>query len=125
MNRIHAGEPSRKVRLQRRARLERSDKGLDRRKPLRRVGRKGAERRERMDVARPVVFARDLWRCQARIVGECIGEAQHAHHVLPRSRGGPDTLENLVSLCMPCHTWTHAHPDEATALGLLRSRFGA
>ncbi|WP_188189531.1 HNH endonuclease [Nonomuraea sp. SYSU D8015] len=25
-------------------------------------------------------------------------------HVVPRSRGGSDTCENLVLLCKPCHT---------------------
>lgn len=122
---LQRNQPLRRSRIQRRAQLARTEKHMERRKPLRRMGRKGAERRERMDVARPVVFARDLWRCQARIIGVCIGEAHHAHHVLPRSRGGPDTLENLVSLCGPCHVWVHGHPDEATALGLLRSGWAA
>lgn len=41
------------------------------------------------------------------------------HHKLPRSRGGKDTEQNCVLLCVPCHTWTHDHPREAVRLGLL------
>lgn len=30
-----------------------------------------------------------------------------AHHVVPRGAGGPDDLENLVTLCRPCHGVMH------------------
>lgn len=30
-----------------------------------------------------------------------------AHHVVPRSEGGPDRLENLITLCRPCHGVMH------------------
>lgn len=30
-----------------------------------------------------------------------------AHHVVPRSAGGPDDLANLVTLCRPCHGVMH------------------
>lgn len=33
----------------------------------------------------------------------CKAPAQHRHHVIPLSRGGLSTLENLVALCIPCH----------------------
>lgn len=26
-----------------------------------------------------------------------------AHHIIPRSQGGPDTLHNLITLCCECH----------------------
>lgn len=42
------------------------------------------------------------------------------HHVLPRGRGGPDELSNLVALCRAHHDWVHAHPDLSKPLGLLR-----
>jgi hypothetical protein len=35
--------------------------------------------------------------------------ALHAHHLLPHSRGGPTTVENLRLLCSEHHTLTH-HP---------------
>ena len=35
-------------------------------------------------------------------------------HVLPKSRGGPDTWENLVAACVPCNTRKgNRTPDEA------------
>jgi len=30
------------------------------------------------------------------------------HHILPRSRGGRDTEDNLVTLCWRCHAWAHS-----------------
>jgi len=27
----------------------------------------------------------------------------HAHHIIPKSQGGPDTMENLITLCDLCH----------------------
>jgi 5-methylcytosine-specific restriction endonuclease McrA len=42
---------------------------------------------------------RDLGRCQ---VPGCSRRAVHAHHLVPRSRGGADTADNLVALCA-CH----------------------
>jgi len=42
------------------------------------------------------------------------------HHVLPRGRGGPDALANLVTLCRGHHDWVHAHPELSKPLGLLR-----
>ncbi|MEY7847723.1 HNH endonuclease [Natrarchaeobius sp. A-rgal3] len=32
-----------------------------------------------------------------------------AHHVVPRSAGGPDELENLLTLCRPCHGVIHQY----------------
>ncbi len=46
------------------------------------------------------VRERDLGRCQ---VPGCSRRAVHAHHVDPRSHGGPDTKENLVALCAIHH----------------------
>lgn len=30
-----------------------------------------------------------------------------AHHIVPRAQGGPDDLENLLTLCRPCHGVIH------------------
>ena len=45
------------------------------------------------------VRERDLGCCQ---VPGCSRRAVHAHHVVPRSRGGSDDPSNLVALCA-CH----------------------
>jgi hypothetical protein len=42
------------------------------------------------------------------------------HHVLRRSQGGPDTPENLVTLCRAHHDWVHTNPKHARELGLLK-----
>lgn len=33
------------------------------------------------------------------------------HHIVPLSLGGPDTLSNLVELCLSCHSKAHNHRD--------------
>lgn len=32
-----------------------------------------------------------------------------AHHIVPLSADGPDTLNNLVELCLNCHSLAHNH----------------
>lgn len=34
-------------------------------------------------------------------------ELLHAHHVIPLSCGGPDTIDNLIILCPNCHAIAH------------------
>jgi len=33
----------------------------------------------------------------------CSARAVVADHIVPRAKGGPDTLGNLRGLCIPCH----------------------
>jgi hypothetical protein len=56
---------------------------------------------------------RDLGRCQAP---GCSHRAVHAHHVVPRSRGGSDDPENLVALCA-CHHLLGIHGGYMTVRG--------
>ena len=49
-------------------------------------------------------------RCRQR--GE-LRLATDADHIVPRSRGGRDTLENLQSLCKSCHGIKSATEDGA------------
>ena len=42
----------------------------------------------------------------------CVIEGHNYHHVLPRSLGGPNTVENLKHACVPCHTWIHGGKDK-------------
>ena len=57
------------------------------------------------------VFDRDDWSC--RCCGlEARGDGNvelHAHHVDPRSEGGSDALENLLTLCRHCHRKLHGN----------------
>jgi 5-methylcytosine-specific restriction endonuclease McrA len=48
-------------------------------------------------------FVRDGWRCR-----HCRRwEDLHPHHMVYKSQGGADTLENLICLCFRCHTMHH------------------
>lgn len=64
----------------------------------------------RIPLNRRAVFARDRHRCQY-----CGGSAENLDHVVPRSRGGDHTWENVVAACRPCNTRKGDRtPDEAT-----------
>jgi 5-methylcytosine-specific restriction endonuclease McrA len=51
-------------------------------------------------ITRRAVFARDRWTCQY-----CGGERSGLtiDHVIPRSKGGPSSWENIVTCCAPCN----------------------
>lgn len=53
----------------------------------------------RIAVNRRTVFARDGSRCQY-----CGAPAENLDHVVPRSRGGQHTWENVVAACRRCNT---------------------
>lgn len=54
---------------------------------------------QRRRVTRRAVFARDGWACQY-----CGSQATlTVDHVIPRSKGGPSTWENIVAACAPCN----------------------
>ena len=53
---------------------------------------------------RTQVKARDCWQCQ--ICGDVEGAPfciLHAHHIVPRSKGGTDSPDNLITICDLCH----------------------
>ncbi|MDP8976788.1 MAG: HNH endonuclease [Actinomycetota bacterium] len=52
----------------------------------------------RIGLNRRSVFARDGHRCQY-----CGSAAENIDHVVPRSRGGTHTWENVVAACRPCN----------------------
>ena len=44
-------------------------------------------------------FERDNWRCR-----HCRDTSSlHPHHVIYKSHGGLDRLDNLITLCVQCH----------------------
>jgi 5-methylcytosine-specific restriction endonuclease McrA len=65
--------------------------------------------RRRVPLNRRAVFARDLHACQY-----CGHGAENLDHVMPRSRGGTHTWENVVAACRRCNTRKGDRtPDEA------------
>ena len=54
--------------------------------------------RNRVPLSRRAVFARDGHRCQY-----CNRAAENIDHVVPRSRGGPHTWDNVVASCRACN----------------------
>jgi 5-methylcytosine-specific restriction endonuclease McrA len=62
-----------------------------------------------ISVNRRTVFARDGHRCQY-----CGAQAESIDHVVPRSRGGPHSWDNVVACCRRCNTKKEDHlPHEA------------
>lgn len=52
----------------------------------------------RVPVTRRGVLRRDAYRC-----GYCGRSASTVDHILPRSRGGADSWENLMACCLACN----------------------
>jgi len=68
--------------------------------------------RRRIALNRRAVFARDRHICQY-----CGSSAENLDHVVPRSRGGMHTWENVVAACRKCNTRKGDRtPDEAGML---------
>lgn len=72
---------------------------------------------------RRAVILRDKDTCQARgLMGvRCYGK-RDPHHIWPHGTGGPDTLENLITLCRAHHSAVHDRPWDSIPLGLLKGR---
>ncbi|MFE3839401.1 HNH endonuclease [Pseudogemmobacter sonorensis] len=71
------------------------------------------------DKLREIILCRDRRLCQ-----QCLraGKAGHAHavdHIIPKSKGGTDDLDNLEALCKRCHAEKTAH-EGAEAQAALR-----
>ena len=98
---------------------------LDRRGPLKPVSaRRSGERVKRRRVVASALD-RDGGCVAAGLVVDvaCWGPLD-GHEPIARSawRAGYLEVDNVVTLCRAHHDWTHAHPDEATALGLRKTR---
>jgi|SRR6056297_1967873 len=74
---------------------------------------------KRIMLSRKNVFRRDHHRCQYCRSADRLT----IDHVMPKSRGGKDTWENLVAACVPCNNRKgNRTPDEAE-MPLLRTPF--
>ena len=40
------------------------------------------------------------------------GIKMHCHHIVPAARGGQDTFENCIPLCLNCHAEVEAYNDK-------------
>lgn len=69
----------------------------------------------RVPLNRRAVFARDGSRCQY-----CKRPAENLDHVLPRSRGGTHTWENVVAACRRCNTVKGNRTPGEAGLHLIR-----
>jgi 5-methylcytosine-specific restriction endonuclease McrA len=74
--------------------------------------------RTRAPLTRRAVFARDNWSCQY-----CGGTAENLDHVIPRSRGGEHTWENVVAACRRCNARKENHLPSDIGLRLRRKPF--
>ncbi len=72
--------------------------------------------RRRAALSRRGVFLRDGGRCQY-----CSARAESIDHVVPRSRGGPHTWENVVAACRRCNSRKRDRSVEDAGM-VLRSR---
>ncbi|SDG40312.1 HNH endonuclease [Halorientalis regularis] len=61
---------------------------------------------------RQAVYKRDNFQCQncGRRGGPRGNSELHAHHVVPKSKGGTHNLSNLITVCKPCHEQIHGRP---------------
>lgn len=58
------------------------------------------------------VYLRDRGQCQYKLPsGKICGQAQwiDLHHLRPKNQGGPDTVDNLITLCKGHHLLMHDH----------------
>lgn len=95
------------------------------RTPLRTRGNaKTRAGQKRLAAAKAEVYGRANGFCEATTPacpeGRHVG--YHAHHLLPRSQGGPHDADNLLLVCGPAHVWIHTHPADSYEQGWLRHR---
>ena len=71
--------------------------------------------RRRAPLNRRGIFARDDQRCQY-----CGAAAESIDHVIPRSRGGQHTWDNVVAACRPCNVRKRDRLVSETSMRLRR-----
>jgi 5-methylcytosine-specific restriction endonuclease McrA len=84
------------------------------------------------DTRRRQVYKRDDYTCRnCGQTGGDKGETElHAHHIVPKSRGGSHSLSNLATLCKECHRDAHGkktvpwHESNQTYWKWFKKRYG-
>lgn len=74
--------------------------------------------RAQAPLTRRAVFARDEWTCQY-----CGAPAENLDHVVPKSRGGMHTWENVVAACRRCNSRKENRLIEDAGIRLARRPF--
>lgn len=72
--------------------------------------------RARASLSRRAVFVRDEFECQY-----CGAKAENVDHIVPRSRGGAHTWDNVVAACRPCNARKENRTPQAVGLRLRRA----
>ena len=69
------------------------------------------------DHRRSKVYKRDNYACQncGRTGGPHGNAELHAHHIVPKSKGGTHKTSNLKTLCKGCHDAIHGNKSAPTA----------
>lgn len=69
------------------------------------------------DQRRKTVYQRDNYQCQncGRHGGPQGNAELHAHHIVPKSKGGTHQLTNLKTMCSNCHNAIHGRDFAPTA----------
>lgn len=76
------------------------------------------------DSRRKDVYARDDYTCQncGRTGGPSGNAELHAHHIVPKSKGGSHAKSNLVTVCKDCHDAIHGNARAPSAKAQLSGR---
>jgi hypothetical protein len=71
------------------------------------------------DSRRKAIYRRDDFTCQncGREGGSGGNAELHAHHIVPKSKGGSHSASNLVAMCKQCHDAIHGNTYAPTTAG--------